>query len=271
MQGKIDMELYPLLQQTIAISRETGAFIKKERENFDLGRVEQKGFNDLVSYVDKEAEKMIVDRLHELLPQAGFITEEGTNTTKGEVYNWIIDPLDGTTNFIHGLPVYSVSIGLQEYEEIVLGVVFEVNQGECFYAIQGGGAFCNGKPIHVSATPNLASSLIATGFPYNGLGQTDAYLEVLKSLMGSSHGFRRLGSAAVDLCYVACGRVDGYFQHNLNPYDVAGGVIIVNEAGGKITDFKAGIDYVFGGEIVATNSFIHEQLLQKVKNISLTL
>src|SRR5690606_29365960 len=168
-------------------------------------------------------------------------------------------------------PFYSVSIGLQENNEIILGVVYEVSNSECFYAIRDGGAFCNEVPIHVSLAPDLSSSLIATGFPYDGLGQTDEFLKVLKSLMESSHGFRRLGSAALDLCYVACGRVDGYFQHNLKPYDVAGGVIIVKEAGGKVTDFKGGNDYIFGGEIVATNVAIHEQLLAKTKQLSSTL
>ncbi|MEX2591642.1 MAG: inositol monophosphatase family protein [Anditalea sp.] len=255
------MDLNRILEKTISISKEAGAFIRRERQNFDLSLVEQKGFNDLVSYVDKKAEEMIVDQLHRLLPEAGFITEEGTNTTRGETYNWIIDPLDGTTNFVHGIPVYSVSIGLQENEEIILGVVYEVNKSECFYAIRGSGAFCNEIPIQVSSTSVLASSLFATGFPYNGLGRTDAFLEVLKSLMEKSHGFRRLGSAAVDLCYVACGRVDGYFQHNLNAYDVAGGAIIVKEAGGKVTDFNGGDNYIFGGEIMASNSNVHSELL----------
>ena len=262
------MDLNILLERTIEISKEAGAFIRKERQIFDIAKVEQKGINDLVSYVDKQAEQLIVDALAKLLPQAGFITEEGTSTIIGERYNWIIDPLDGTTNFIHGLPFYSVSIGLQENEEIILGVVYEVSNSECFYAIRDGGAFCNETPIHVSLAPDLSSSLIATGFPYDGLGQTDAFLEVLKSLIGSSHGFRRLGSAALDLCYVACGRVDGYFQHNLKPYDVAGGLIIVKEAGGKVTDFKGGDDYLFGGEMVATNAVIHEQLLSQAKKIN---
>ena len=262
------MDLNILLERTIEISKEAGAFIRKERQIFDIAKVEQKGINDLVSYVDKQAEQLIVDALAKLLPQAGFITEEGTSTIIGERYNWIIDPLDGTTNFIHGLPFYSVSIGLQENDEIILGVVYEVSNSECFYAIRDGGAFCNETPIHVSLAPDLSSSLIATGFPYDGLGQTDAFLEVLKSLIGSSHGFRRLGSAALDLCYVACGRVDGYFQHNLKPYDVAGGLIIVKEAGGKVTDFKGGDDYLFGGEMVATNAVIHEQLLSQAKKIN---
>lgn len=259
------MNLQSLLEETVKVSREAGEFIRQERLIFDLDRVERKGLNDMVSYVDKKAEEMIVKKLHELLPEAGFITEEGTATTRGDTFHWIIDPLDGTTNFIHGLPPYSVSIGLQKNQEIILGVVYEVSLNECFYARKGGGAFCNEKAIKVSKALDLASSLLATGFPYNSLGKTDDYLEVLKSIMESTHGFRRLGSAAVDLCYVAAGRVDGYYQHNLNPYDVAGGVIIVMEAGGSVTDFNSGSDFLFGGEIVATNGFIHDSLLQKVK------
>lgn len=259
------MDWYKILEDTIATGRKAGAFIRKERQIFDLERVELKGLNDMVSYVDKLAEQMIVDRLSNLLPEAGFITEEGTSTAKGEVYNWIIDPLDGTTNFIHDLPFYSVSIGLQEYSEVILGVVYEVTRNECFYAIKGGGAYCNETPIQVSSAPDLSSSLIATGFPYDASGQTDTYLDILKSLTESSHGFRRLGSAALDLCYVACGRVDGYFQHNLQPYDVAGGSIIVQEAGGTLTDFRGGNNFLFGGEMVASNGKIHKELLEKTQ------
>lgn len=254
-----------ILEETVAVAREAGAFIRKERQVFDLERVELKGLNDMVSYVDKQAEQIIVDQLSRILPEAGFITEEGTSTLKGEVYHWIIDPLDGTTNFIHDLPFYSVSIGLQKNEEIIMGVVYEITRSECFYALKGQGAYCNETPIRVSLAEDLSSCLIATGFPYDTKGQTDAYLAILKSLTESSHGFRRLGSAALDLCYVACGRVDGYFQHNLKPYDVAGGAIIVQEAGGRLSDFRGGNNYVFGGEMVSTNGKIHQELLTMTK------
>lgn len=254
-----------ILEKTIAVAREAGGFIRKERQVFDLAKVEHKGLNDMVSYVDKQAEQIIVDQLSKVLPEAGFITEEGTSTVKGEVYNWIIDPLDGTTNFIHDLPFYSVSIGLQKNEEIVLGVVYEITRSECFYALKGQGAYCNETPIRVSSAENLSASLIATGFPYDTGGLTEVYLAILKSLTDSSHGFRRLGSAALDLCYVASGRVDGYFQHNLKPYDVAGGLIIVQEAGGMISDFQGGDNYLFGGEMVATNGSIHPELLGQTK------
>src|SRR5690554_7998258 len=201
------MDWNRLLEETKAVSLDAGAFIQKEREKFDVGKVEFKGFNDMVTYVDKAAEQIIVEKLQKLLPEAGFITEEGTNTTVGEVYNWIIDPLDGTTNFIHDLPFYSVSIGLQKNDEIVLGVVYEITRSECFYALKGQGAFCNETRIRVSSAEELSTGLIATGFPYETGGFTDVYLAILKSLTERTHGFRRLGSAALDLCYVACGRV----------------------------------------------------------------
>jgi myo-inositol-1(or 4)-monophosphatase len=253
-----------LLEKTQEIAKEVGAFIRKERQSFNPQTVEYKGFNDLVSYVDKEAERQIVDRLSLVFPEAGFITEEGTNSTRQQQFNWVIDPLDGTTNFIHGLPVYCVSIALMEYEEVVLGVVYEVNRHECFYAMKGGGAFCNDTPISVSKAETLGASLIATGFPYYNFEQIDKYLAALKFLMSSTHGLRRLGSAAVDLCYVASGRIEGYFEYNLNSYDVAAGALIVQEAGGTVTDFAGGGDYIFGRNIVATNTHIHPQFLTEL-------
>jgi myo-inositol-1(or 4)-monophosphatase len=239
-------QLSQLLDETRKIAEEVGAFIEKERLHFSMDRVEHKGFNDLVSYVDKEAEKQLVAQLQTIFPEAGFITEEGTNTTQGEVYNWVIDPLDGTTNFIHGLPVFAVSIGFMEQDEVVLGVVYEVNRKESFYAYKGGGAYCNGIPLKVSGAPTLSASLISTGFPYYQFDLIDRYLNIMKSLMQKTHGLRRLGSAAVDLCYVAAGRSEGYFEYNLNSYDVAAGIILVQEAGGRVTDFKGGKDFIFG-------------------------
>lgn len=261
------IDLSQVLDQTKSIAKEAGAFIRKERQHFDLKKVEEKGLNDLVSYVDKEAEKIIVDKLSKVLPEAGFITEEGTREEENKNYTWIIDPLDGTTNFIHGIPVFCVSIGLMKDNEIVLGVVYEVNLHECFYALKGHGAFCNDTPIHVSAAPSLSQSLIATGFPYSAFAQIDEYLEIMKVLMQKSHGLRRLGSAAADLCYVACGRMDAYFEYNLNSYDVAAGSLIVQEAGGKVTDFKKGDDFIFGREIIAGNKPVHEELWKELDQI----
>lgn len=260
-------KLAQLLEEMQDIAKEAGAFIRKERQHFSMEKVEYKGLNDLVSYVDKEAERMIVARLSKILPEAGFITEEGTVAEDQAALTWVIDPLDGTTNFIHGLPVFAVSIALMEEDEVVLGVVYEVNRHECFYAKRGGGAFCNDTRIHVSKAKTLSESLISTGFPYHNFELIDKYMNALKELMQCTHGLRRLGSAAVDLCYVAVGRSEGYFEYNLNSYDVAAGALIVEEAGGTVTDFQQGRDFIFGRQIVATNGLIHQEFLNKVESI----
>ena len=256
--------LVDILEESSVLVKETGQWILQQSTQFSSSDIIYKGTNDLVSFVDQQAEAKLKQGLSQIFPEAGFITEEGTNTTQGETYNWVIDPLDGTTNFIHGLPVFAVSIGLMEQEEVVLGVVYEVNRKECFYAYKGGGAFCNGVAIQVSKAPNLAASLIATGFPYYQFDLIDRYMAIMKSLMQKTHGLRRLGSAAVDLCYVAAGRSEGYFEYNLNSYDVAAGVLLVQEAGGQVTDFGGGRDFIFGRQVVATNRLIHQELMEVV-------
>ena len=238
------------------IARNVGNFMAEERKTFDDSKIEIKGVHDLVSYVDKTAEIRIIKELQQLVPEAGFIAEEGTNNTRGERYNWVIDPLDGTTNYIHGIPIYSVSIALIDGNEPVLGVVYEVGHDECFYAWKDGGAFLNGQPIKVSNRSEVGNALLATGFPYSDFSRLDSYVEMFKWAMTNARGVRRLGSAAADLVYVACGRFDAFWEYDLKPWDVAAGVIIVIEAGGKVTDYKGGSDYLFGREIVATNSII---------------
>lgn len=259
------MELEQVLNKTIEIVKGVGGFIRQEGQNFDRDNIEKKGFNDLVSYVDKQAEEQLVKGLSKILPEVGFITEEGTGEDKGEEYKWIIDPLDGTTNFLHGLPVFAVSVALIRGEELVMGVVYEINKDECFYAREGGKAYCNGKEIKVSPVPTLSESLLATGFPYYDFNLMQDYLAILNQFMESSHGLRRMGSAAVDLVYVACGRFEGFYEYNLNAWDVAGGAFIVQQAGGKITDFKGGNDYVFGREILASNGQIHQETLEVIQ------
>jgi myo-inositol-1(or 4)-monophosphatase len=255
------MNLSQLENDVVALSREVGEFIQHECENFDMGRLEKKGsFNNLVSYVDKEAELKIVKRLGVLLPGSGFLGEEGTETKGTNDYRWIIDPLDGTTNFAHGLPIYSISIGLAKKEEIVLGVVYEVNRKEAFHSSLGKPSFCNGKEISVSAAPTLSESLLATGFPYLKLEKQDAYLEIIRQFLDKTHGVRRLGSAAIDLAYVACGRMEGFFEYNLNPWDVAAGTFIVQQAGGTVTDFKGGNNFIFGRELCAAG-MVHSEML----------
>lgn len=259
------MELSLMCLQTIKLAEKVGKFIRTEAENFDLSKVEMKEFNNLVSYVDKGAEEQLVEGLRQILPEAGFITEEGTASHSDEEYKWIIDPLDGTTNFTHGLPAYAVSIALAKGHDLLLGVVYEVNRQECFSAWKNGGAYCNGKPIRVSQADTLSKSLLATGFPYYMFDKLDAYMDILKTFMQKTHGIRRIGSAAVDLCYVACGRFEGYYEFNLNAYDIAGGAIIVKEAGGTVSDFSGGSNYFYGEEIVASNGKIHQEVIDDIQ------
>jgi myo-inositol-1(or 4)-monophosphatase len=246
-------------------ARETGAFIKKESEEFDISLTESKGFNDFVSYVDKGAERMLVERLTSLLPEAGFNTEEGTIKKSGIKYCWVIDPLDGTTNFLHGLSPHAISIGLMEYDEVVAGVVYEITGNELFTAWKNGGAWLNGKPIHVSKAKNLADSLIATGLPYTDFHLLDQYMKTLTYFCKHTHGIRRLGSASVDLAYVACGRFEAFYEYGLHTWDIAAGIILVREAGGKISNFSGVEKDLTGEEIVAANRSVFPEIMEIVR------
>jgi len=247
------MNLENLCFDVQGLAKIAGLFISEEREKFNIEDVIVKGKADFVSYVDKQAEKLIVDGLRELLPGSGFIAEEGTATSSDEKYKWIIDPLDGTTNFIHGLPPFAVSIGLMEDKELILGVVYEVTQDECFYAWKGSKAYLNGEEIKVSTAATTSEALIATGFPYSAFEKLESYVESMRYFMVHSHGLRRLGSAATDMCYVAAGRFEAFYEHGLKPWDVAAGTIILQQAGGKVADFNGGDKFLFNGEMVAAN------------------
>lgn len=259
------MDLQQLTLQVADLSQSVGKMLKEELSEFSTDRVETKGMHDFVSYVDKFSEKIIVIELTKLLPEAGFIAEEGTETRKGDRYNWVVDPLDGTTNFIHGIPLFSISIALLDKEEVILGVVHEVNLGECFYAWKNSKAYLNGNEIKVSEAQSLHDSLLATGFPYYDYSKLEAYMKMFTHLLRNTHGIRRLGSAAVDLAYVACGRFEGFFEYGLNAWDVAAGTLIVQQAGGIVTDFSGKNNYIFGRELVATNKNIHDEFLTDMK------
>jgi len=254
-----------LCMQTCDIAKESGNFIRTEADAFSVKSVEVKGLHNFVTYVDKGAEKIIVDRLQAILPEAGFIAEEDTNTTRGERFNWVIDPLDGTTNFIHGLPPYAVSIGLLENNSPVLGVVYEITLDECFYAWKDSLAYKNGKQIRVSDRTTVRDALIATGFPYCDFNLMRPYINCLEYFLQNSHGVRRLGSAATDLAYVACGRFEAFYEYGLSPWDVAGGAMILQQAGGRLSDFSGGKNYIFGKELVAANSAIFDEFLKTVQ------
>lgn len=253
-----------ICREVIAIALHTADYIMGERGRVMAEQVETKGLNDFVTRVDKNSEKMLIDGLEKLVPDAGFIAEENTKSNKGNVHNWIIDPLDGTTNFIHGLPCFCISIALMENDEVVIGVIYELNQKECFYAWKNGGAFLNDKPIQVSTATRLKDSLLATGFPYYDYKWLDEYMNLFKYFMKNTHGVRRLGSAAADLAYVAAGRLEGFYEYSLKAWDVAAGVLIVTEAGGKVSDFEGGNNYIFGQELVCSNALIFEEFQLQV-------
>jgi myo-inositol-1(or 4)-monophosphatase len=242
----------------------TAEFIRKESEGFDIRLTENKGLNDFVSYVDKGSEKMLVEKLGTILPEAGFLAEEGTSVKKGNKYCWVIDPLDGTTNFVHGLHPYSISIGLMEYDEAIAGVVFEVAGNEVFTAWKNGGSYLNGDPVRVSSASRLSDSLIATGFPYSDFGRLEKYMRSLSHFCMTTHGIRRLGSASVDLAYVACGRFEAFYEYGLHPWDIAAGILLVREAGGRASDFSGNEKNLTGDETIAANSFVFPEFLKNV-------
>jgi myo-inositol-1(or 4)-monophosphatase len=261
------VNLQTVANQTIEVCQEVAQFIRHESEHFDRANIEQKnGFNNLVSYVDKESEKKLVAALSAIIPGSGFLAEEGTHVKGSNDFQWIIDPLDGTTNFMHAFPPFAISIGLAQADKMVLGVIMEVTKWECFHAVANGGSYCNNQAIKVSAVKTLDAALLATGFPYYHLDKTDNYLEIIKSFLRQTHGIRRLGSAATDLAYVACGRLDGFFEYNLNPWDVAAGAFIVQQAGGTVTDFSGGNNFLHGGELCAGNA-VHPDMLRVIQSL----
>ena len=260
------MDYKQLCEYTCEVAKKTGAFIRNERAWFNQNAVEYKGINDLVSYVDKTAEDLIISSLKKILPDSAFIAEEGTTVREENKYQWIIDPLDGTTNFVHGLPCFCVSIALMEADEVVIGVIYEINLDECFYAYKGGASCLNGTEIKVSEINELSKSLIATGFPYTKFERESAYMDVFEHLMHHTHGLRRLGSAAADIAYVACGRFEAFYEYGLKPWDVAAGVIIVKNAGGIVADFKGGNNYIFGTDFIAGNAAVYNDFLAVVKS-----
>jgi myo-inositol-1(or 4)-monophosphatase len=258
------VNLEKILQDTLAVVHETGEFIARERSTFSDKRVEAKGTNDLVSYVDKESEKRLMDRLQQVFPQAGFIAEESAPDNNRKEWNWIIDPLDGTTNFIHNIPSYAVSVALAHRTEVQAGVVYNIPLQEMFYAQRGGNAYLNGQEIRVAESGRLSDCLVATGFPVKNFDRIEGFQRTTEHFMRHTRGIRRLGAAAVDLAYVACGRFNGFFEYNLNAWDVAAGALIVERAGGKVTDFKGGGDYLFGKEIIACSENVYKEFQQVV-------
>ena len=229
-------------------------------------KVEYKGEVDLVTEADRASEKLIIERLRARWPGHNLLAEEGGSSESGSDYRWYVDPLDGTTNFAHGFPVFCVSMALEHKGERVAGVVFDPTRDELFSAEKGSGAFLNGNAIHVSKTEKLAESLVATGFPSHKRHK-NPNIHVYHQITLRMHGVRRAGSAALDLCYVACGRFDAFWEFNLNPWDTAAGVLIVEEAGGKVSDFRGGPFHISSREVCASNGLLHSALLKEFQAI----
>jgi myo-inositol-1(or 4)-monophosphatase len=259
------MDLEIIVKEICRVAEETGNFIRSEAAGFSREDVKSKAYHDLVSYVDTGAEKMVVAGLAELVPGASFYTEEETSVRGIGEYTWYIDPLDGTTNFVHGVSPYSVSIALCHRDEVIAGVVYDVPVHEMFYATKGGGAWMNGKRLKVSETPALDKSLIATGFPVRKFERLPEYMKLLEYFIRNSRGVRRMGSASVDLAHVATGQYDAFYEYGLNPWDVLAGMLIVREAGGRVTDFRGNETPVTGEEICATNPLISDEVINIVK------
>jgi myo-inositol-1(or 4)-monophosphatase len=261
------MNLDKILQNSIEVIRKTGDFIVGEQTKLSTENIETKDIHNFVTYVDKNAEKQLVAQLSKILPEAGFLTEEKTISRKGEKYNWIIDPLDGTTNYIHGLRPVAISVALQENDKTILGIIHEIGLNETFYAIKDQQAKLNGKNIKVTETEKIKDALIATGFPYYDYDKLKQFMHTLDYFMVNSHGLRRLGSAATDLAYVACGRFEAFYEYSLSPWDVAAGAFIVEQAGGKVSDFNGKNNYIYGREIIAANSKIFKNFLDEINRM----
>lgn len=258
------MEIRALIDNVEKLVRTTGLFIKEELGKVVESDIESKALNSLVSYVDKEAERKLVEGLSALTPGCGFITEEDTPDDDTREYVWIIDPLDGTTNFLRQIPHFSVSVALRVDNIVQLGFVYNIMLDEMFSAGNGHGAYLNGRKIEVSSTEHFNETIIATGFPYENRN-TLPFVDILNDIMIAGRGIRRFGSAALDLAFVAVGRIDAYYECCLNRWDVAAGILIVQEAGGYVTDFKGGANYDNGKEIIASNGIIHEELLNIIQ------
>lgn len=257
------MNIKTIRTEVEQIARSIGKFLIEEQAKLVDSDIELKGTRNFVTHIDREAEKLLVEQLSPLIPEATFLTEEGTIDYAEGKYTWIIDPLDGTTNYVHGDTPYTVSIALMKDEEVVLGVVFDPVANELFAATEKGDATLNDKPMKVSSHNQLTNAYIGFGIPYSLDAKGE---EILKNAIAHFRrcSFRIKGSAAAEICYVACGRLDAYFHSGLSPWDVAAATFILECSGGKCTDFSNGNNYIFGKEIVASNGETHGEIMKEI-------
>ena len=258
--------MHPMLNTAVKAARKAGSIITRASSEIDRLTVRRKQHNDFVSEVDHAAEEAIIRTLREAYPSHAFLGEEGgaSSPAAGSEYLWIIDPLDGTTNFLHGFPQYCVSIALKHKGVLQQAVVYDPSRNELFTATRGAGAFLNDRRIRVSATDKFEDSLIGTGFPFREFAHFDDYLRMFAAVTRRVAGVRRPGAAALDLAWVAAGRLDGFWEMGLSPWDMAGGALLVREAGGMVSDFEAGEGFLESGRIVAANPKVFSTLLEAI-------
>ena len=261
--------MHPFLNIAIRAATRAGDLINRYAGQLDRVKASEKQANDLVSEVDIKAEQIIIDTIHKAYPDHSILAEESGHTAnKEEDITWIIDPLDGTRNFLHGFPFYGVSIALKHHNRIEHGVIYDPIRHECFSASRGCGARLNDKRIRVSQQTQLSKALLGTGFPFrNKQSLARPYLSTFERLFGECAGVRRAGAAALDLAYVASGRLDGFWEFSLNPWDIAAGALLIKEAGGLISDFEAGENFIKSGNVIAGNPKIFKALLQAIQPV----
>jgi myo-inositol-1(or 4)-monophosphatase len=255
-----------MIEDIIQISKEAGELIKNAfgKQHSIVYKTNEL---NLVTETDKASEKLITDFIRKKYPSHGIVAEEGSEFNKSAEYLWVIDPLDGTTNFAHGLPIFSVSIGLQKNGETIAGVVYDVMRDVIYSAEIGSGSFKNGRKINVSNNKDLGLSVLVTGFPYNVKDNPDKCYERFIAYLKEARAIRRLGSAAIDFCYVASGVFDGFWEVSLHPWDICAGKLIIEEAGGLVTDFDGNEIDIYSKRILATNCLVHQQMIEVMKRI----
>ncbi|MGC9456174.1 MAG: inositol monophosphatase family protein [Halothiobacillaceae bacterium] len=257
--------MHPMLNTAVRAARSAGNLILRSIDRVQDLAVESKRRNDFVSDVDRQAEATIIEQIRRAYPDHAVLAEEsGSSGTADAEYTWIIDPLDGTTNFLHGLPHFAVSIALSRGERLEQAVIYNPVSEELYTASRGGGAFLNNRRLRVTGLKSLEGALLGTGFPFRPEQDVDLYLKTFRALYGPTSGVRRAGSAALDMAYVAAGRLDGYWEFDLNAWDIAAGILLVREAGGVVVDFAGGENSLHSGNVIAANPKLTHAILKNI-------
>ena len=256
-------------QRMMEVAREAacigGDILREKFGHLQNSQIDLKGMGDYVTELDHRSEEAIIKRIKQDYPDHMILAEESGRECRDSSYNWIIDPLDGTANYVQGIPVYGISIALKKKDDLLLGLVYDVDRDDMYWALRGEGAYLNGQKIRVSNRDEMAYSMLASGFPWRSKKYMDPYMACFKELFLDAAGIRRMGSAAIDLAYTACGRFDGFWEMKLGTWDIAAGILLVREAGGVVTDFHGGDTYLESGNVVAGNAVIHAKILEVIR------